>query len=788
MKLKTTYLIPAVLLITSVISGFFVYLNHRAIEEEDVRATSLFKMKLDLSRLQNILYNLVTEGNMPEARLNMSVMAMDGSVRKLILVDDKNTILISNRYSEEGDKAPSVSNYDVSAATSAIKSNIPVTRFIGGQRDLLVGYYPVVIDIVSKRSGVLYTEYSIKNALFYNNQKLRKEALFYSAVLLFSALIVAVFLYFFISRRLSILTKSAKALGQGEFDRPVKLKGNDEISNLSSVFEEMRLRIRDFIKGKEESEFNLRILNESLEERIAERTQSLAEAQQIAKVGSWYWDIQADIVIWSDETYRMFGYEKDEIDVTLEVFLSLVHPDDIELVKAEVEKALSSDSGYKIEHRIVLRDGSIKWLHGEGYVEHGEQDTDTVMRGIVQDITLKKDEQVKREALEMQLMQSQKMESIGQLTGGIAHDFNNMLASVLGFSELAQKISKGYHDERLQSYLEQINDAAERAASLVSQMLTFSRIKGDIHDIENISAVTLVNNSAKMLKPIIPSSIEFSVLNNVGDAVVDVNPLMIEQVIVNLSLNARDAIENEVGKINLSINRVSATNILCSSCGKSVPGNFISINVSDTGVGISQDVLNRVFDPFFTTKEVGKGTGMGLSMVHGIIHKHGGHIVIDNLQEEGVEFRILLPESECESLEEHGVVDGNVKNNIGKKGHILVVDDEESIVTYMRDILELEGYSVTSMSNGSDAEKYFKRNANTIDMVITDQTMPGMSGDELIKSILSVKPELPIILCSGYSEKVDHEKAMSLGVKAFLKKPINTSELRSQLETIFSKL
>lgn len=776
-----------VLVFTSLFGAAFVYINHIVTEEDEVRSEAEKRTNLDLSRLQNILYNLVTEGNVTEARLNMSVMAMDASVRKLMLVDNKHKIIISNHYSEEGAAARIKSRYKDTYANSVVASNIPKTEFIGDSRDILVGYYPVVLNIEERQVGTLYMEYSIKNTLIAKQVDLKEEATFYFLVSLFSALVVAVLLHFLISRRLDTLTRSAEFLLQGEFENTVKLSGKDELTRLSMAIEEMRLRIRDFIKGKENSESDLRILNDSLEERIKERTKSLAESQKIAKVGSWYWDVCANIVIWSDETYHIFDYEKDEIDLTLETFMSLIHPDDVELVKEEVANALSSNDKYDIEHRIVLQDGSVKWLHGEGFVEYGELDTDTTMNGIVQDITEHKQEQEQREALEIQLMQSQKMESIGQLTGGIAHDFNNILASVLGFTELAKKISDGYHDEKLSGYLDQINASGDRAVLLVSQMLTFSRVKGDIHDIEIIPVTALVEESSQMLAPLIPSSIEFNVLNHVSGAAVRVNPHMIEQVLVNLVLNARDAIENKIGKIDISMDRVNEEGVHCSSCRKSITGSFISINVSDTGDGIEEDVVNRIFDPFFTTKAVGKGTGMGLSMVHGIVHKHGGHIVVDSSLGEGVEFKVLLPESTFKaSKEEKTVNNAHFIDNERNKGHVLVVDDEESILIYLQDRLELEGYDVTTMSNGIDAEKYFLTHANDIDVVVTDQTMPGMSGDKLIESILPVKPELPIILCSGFSEKVDQEKAMRLGVKVFMKKPINSSELLSQLEIILS--
>ena len=283
----------------------------------------------------------------------------------------------------------------------------------------------------------------------------------------------------------------------------------------------------------------------------------------------------------------------------------------------------------------------------------------------------------RREMLEQQLVHIQKMESIGQLTGGIAHDFNNMLAIMLGFAELSLSTDTVVKDSKLTKYLDQILATGDKAKTLVSQMLAFSRAEGHVEDGEVLSAANVIDEAFQLLRPLIPSSINLVIEKNDRDLYIEVSRVMINQVLVNLCLNAKDAITGEQGVITLSYDSLKIDHVQCDSCFQEISGTYIVIQVKDTGSGIDLATKERLFEPFYSTKEVGKGTGMGLSMVHGIIHSHDGHILLSSEDQQGTTMQLLLPQlmqKETPTLsDEISSTTPDVAENKGK--HILVVDD-----------------------------------------------------------------------------------------------------------------
>lgn len=385
-----------------------------------------------------------------------------------------------------------------------------------------------------------------------------------------------------------------------------------------------------------------------------------------------------------------------------------------------------------------------------------------------------------KEQLQRKLHQSQKMETIGQLTGGIAHDFNNILACIIGYSDLALDKYSQTLDAQLLKYIELISKAAGQAENLISQMLIFSR--NSPVEARVISPVSTTIETIKLLESTLPSSIQISLDVQTDIPNIHIDPINLHQIIMNICINARDAI-NGKGKINVTINTLSSNNLECDSCHEKITGNFVILKISDNGPGIEQEVIDRIFDPFFTTKEVGKGTGMGLSVVHGILHEHGGHIIIDTDANTGSSFKLLFP-----------VCNKQINSNSSKKipefnnvdnQHILVVDDNESIALLLDETLESAGYQTSMFTSSQEALKAFEKQPDLYDLVITDQTMPDLTGKELAARLLSIKTDLPIILCSGYSDLADENKVAELGIKQFLQKPVNSHQL---LEAVSSLL
>ena len=378
-----------------------------------------------------------------------------------------------------------------------------------------------------------------------------------------------------------------------------------------------------------------------------------------------------------------------------------------------------------------------------------------------------------REKLQDQLEQTRKMEALGQLTAGIAHDFNNMLAGIMGYTELSMDLDLQQDAVKLPTYLKNVYSAAERARDLISQMMVFSRT-GEDSELKNINISDVMNEAINLLRPMLPSSVDLSFehdLLEIPEILAD--SVQMHQVIMNLCVNARDAME-ELGKIELAIKVIEDEKSVCTSCHRTSEGRYVQISVQDNGPGISAENLERMFEPFYTTKAVGKGTGMGLSTVHGIIHEHNGHIVVETAIGKGTCFKLLFPIPTL-SNDNPTVSTGAITSeplNKGNDQHILVVDDDETIAEFLKDYLEKNGYKVSSFTDSLSAMNEFFEMPDKYDLVITDQTMPKLTGSEMAKEMLSIRPALPIILCTGYSARVDKESIEKLGIKTFLKKPV----------------
>ncbi|MDH5184689.1 MAG: response regulator, partial [Gammaproteobacteria bacterium] len=388
-----------------------------------------------------------------------------------------------------------------------------------------------------------------------------------------------------------------------------------------------------------------------------------------------------------------------------------------------------------------------------------------------QDITEQRTAQRETHILQTQLQQAQKMEAIGQLTGGIAHDFNNILASIIGYTELALERYVTDESGKLKDYLTEVHRAGTRAKDLIAQMLAFSRSKHG--ELISLSMPPLIKETTKLLRPTIPANIEFQYdINDVAN--INADPIQIQQVIMNLCINARDAVGTH-GFVKIKLYENTLDSAYCDSCHQSFSGHYLVLSVSDSGHGISSELIERIFEPFFTSKDIGSGTGMGLSMVHGIVHHHKGHIVVRSEVDRGTDFQIYIPL--ISNIVDQAEVDKASKT-------ILVVDDEESVVRFLDALLKSVGYTVIIQTDSRSALKYFESHAEQIDLVFSDQTMPRMSGLDMAKEILKLKSDLPIILATGYSAEVDKEIAIGAGISAYLQKPFDTKALLEEVASL----
>lgn len=382
-----------------------------------------------------------------------------------------------------------------------------------------------------------------------------------------------------------------------------------------------------------------------------------------------------------------------------------------------------------------------------------------------------------RKALERQLQQSQKVEQIGQLTGGIAHDFNNILATILGYSRLALDRFVPDKQSKLANYLNEVVSASERARDLIAKMLTFAGTSPSIST-DVIAVPAVVHRVVNMMRVSVSSGIQIKTWIE-DEVCIRIDPSELSQILVNLIVNARDAI-GEHGVIDILVHRTEVDGAVCAASHATLSGTFAAIEVSDSGHGIAEEHMARLFDPFFTTKEVGKGTGLGLSMVQGILRRSGGHVVVKSQPGSGSWFQLLFPLAEpCAEAQRAPSVETSVPMGTGQ--HVWVVDDEPSVARYVGELLAEWGYQARLFNHPARMLAAFEAEENEVDLVITDQSMPHMSGLELAQRLLELRPDLPVILCSGYANAVSFDEVLQKGIRSYLMKPHNPKELREAL-------
>jgi nitrogen-specific signal transduction histidine kinase/ActR/RegA family two-component response regulator len=376
--------------------------------------------------------------------------------------------------------------------------------------------------------------------------------------------------------------------------------------------------------------------------------------------------------------------------------------------------------------------------------------------------------------LETQLRQSQKIEAIGTLAGGIAHDFNNILSAILGYTEMS--LMQVEDQSRLHYNLSVIFKAGIRAKDLVSQILTFSR--QNPAERYPIMVEPIVKEALKLLRASLPSSIEIRQDIQPGRGKVLADPVHIHQIMMNLCTNSLHAMGEKGGVLEVTLAEEEISRKTAETVRDLQPGSYLKLSVRDTGTGIKKEIIDRIFEPFFTTKEKGQGTGMGLSMVHGIMKEYNGAIEVRSAPGHGSVFHLYFP-----LIQGSADIRDNIETPvlIKGKGRILLVDDEADLVEIGRNILELLGYEVESCTDSTLALEYFRKDPDGFDLVITDQTMPKMSGVELAREILGIRREIPIFLCTGYSSFVSEEEIRRLGVREFFLKPLSTRDLSQAL-------
>lgn len=386
--------------------------------------------------------------------------------------------------------------------------------------------------------------------------------------------------------------------------------------------------------------------------------------------------------------------------------------------------------------------------------------------------------EAEKRKVEAQLAQAQRIEALDRFAGGIAHDLNNILYPIIiNLEELLEEEQEGSNRYEI---LFQTLKAAYRQRDLVKKILSFSRRSERAN--QPVSLRALLEETLSFLRSSLPSTINIQENIHVQDDIIMGDPIQIQQVIMNLCKNAADAMGTEMGSIEIGLTNVRMEPFY--NHQDTMARDYLKLTVKDTGMGMSPEVLNRVFEPFFTKKDIGKGTGLGLAVVHGIVKSHGGTVTVESEEGKGSLFTVYLPISHGELPAQASDVESTP--TVQDKKSILLIDDEELILSSLQRALKLSGYRVTALQNGQEALEEFSENPDKFDFVITDLTMPGMTGLELSRKLQEKRPDLPIILCTGFNDVISQQEAKSFGIKELLLKPAGSKDIKDAVRRAFT--
>jgi PAS domain S-box-containing protein len=532
---------------------------------------------------------------------------------------------------------------------------------------------------------------------------------------------------------------------------PIQYKGEVQ---LFGVFRDIAERRQIYEKLKE-TEKKYRELAESLPQVIFEV------------------DSKGNLIYLNQTGYALFGYTPEDLDKGFNVLEAFI-PEHRERIALDIMLNVQGQKLGRQEYTAAKKDGT-KFPAGVHANRVMREQTATGVRGILIDLTPTKRAEEEKKKLEIQLQQAQKMEAIGALAGGIAHDFNNILSAIIGYTELAM-LNEGA--EHCTAELKEALIAANRAKDLVKQILAFSRQTDE--ERMPVRVAIVAKEAVKFLRATIPTTIEIKTRIDEKSGAVLANSVELHQIIMNLCTNAHHAIGEQAGLLEVEVQNTEIDLAQKNDVIDLEIGSYVKLSVRDTGYGMTSDVIDRIFDPYFTTKEKGVGTGLGLAVVHGIVKKCGGAIRVESELGKGTTFHIYLPKVDMTA----SINTEAPKTIVGGSERILFVDDEKMLVDIGQQVLQRLGYDVVSRTSPIEALELFKAKPDFFDLVITDKTMPGMTGDALARELISIRPTLPVIICTGYSQTIDHERAKQIGIKAFVMKPILINEIADAVRRV----
>jgi PAS domain S-box-containing protein len=501
------------------------------------------------------------------------------------------------------------------------------------------------------------------------------------------------------------------------------------------------------------------------------------DALKAGGIGTWVWDVIGDHLELDDAALALYGRNREDLVGPLkgETILSFIHPDDVERVIGMMRRSHASDRTYRVEFRGLTPDGGVRNLAINGRGTGDAKGRVTRMTGVLMDITAQRDVQTAQ-------LRAQKLEALGTLAGGIAHDFNNLLFAMLGNTKLLSAELAPEHPA--QEGLAEIELAAQRAADLVRGLLAFSR-PGESR-LGAVNLRTVLEDALKLLRVTLPARIEIGTRIPMDPPPVAADASQLHQIVVNLMTNAAHAIGESRGVITLGLETVRIEDIGADAVGDLPGGRYVMLSVHDTGCGMESATVERIFDPFFTTRLPGQGTGLGLSVAHTIMRNHDGAITVDSAPGRGSIFRLYFPVLQ-RAVQRVSVPPLRPVPDRVRSERILIVDDEPTLVSVTSRILSRVGYRVTGHTDAHAALAAFRAAPDAFDAVVTDLSMPAMSGFDLVHELLAVRADIPVLMTSGYLGDDARAQADAAGIRELIPKPNTVEMLGEALDRLFVK-
>jgi len=543
-------------------------------------------------------------------------------------------------------------------------------------------------------------------------------------------------------------------------------------------------RIRVMLRIKR-AEAELHVANQNLEDRVVDKIQQLRESEQRFRqisdnLQEWIWDVDVKgVYTYSSGNMNMLGYTHEEI-VGKNYFFDFFPAEDREELKNIVFKQFATKQPFRdFINRNLTKNGEVVWFSTSGVPIFDSNGELIGYRGSDTNITERKQAEEQSLELEAQLHQKCKMEAVGILAGGMAHNFNNNLAIILGNLELLN-LQKNLTVEA-QGFLKNARIGTLRSRDLIQQIMAYSRSQQPKMVPTQLEPV--ITETLNLLRPMIPTSVylQYNAAPESLETTVLADATRVQEALLNLCNNAVHAMD-ETGRLTIDLTTTALQKAdISAEYSECLPGKFVRLRVQDTGCGMTDELINQIFDPFYTTKGVGEGTGMGLSTVQGMIIQIGGQIKLTSISGQGTTFDLYFP-----------ITDNKLQSSPEEKGqplprgteHILFVDDDEMLASLGEQLLSTLGYQVCMMTDSAEALKMFAANADRFDLIISDQTMPNLTGKDLIAEIKKFRADIPTILCTGYSSKIDEEEAAKLGISAFMMKPLDLPHLSQTIRQV----